>query len=38
MIIERMNASLISRYLFKNLAVSTLIATVIVSLVAWLIE
>ncbi|MDB5395300.1 MAG: putative rane spanning protein [Rhodospirillales bacterium] len=33
-----MNASLISRYLFRNLAVSTLIATVIVSLVAWLIE
>jgi lipopolysaccharide export system permease protein len=33
-----MNASLISRYLFKNLAVSTLIATIIVSLVAWLIE
>lgn len=33
-----MNANLISRYLFRNLAVSTLIATVIVSLVAWLIE
>ena len=33
-----MNASLISRYLFRNLAVSTLIATIIVSLVAWLIE
>ena len=33
-----MNAGLISRYLFRNLAVSTLIATVIVSLVAWLIE
>ncbi len=33
-----MNPSLISRYLFRNLAVSTLIATVIVSLVAWLIE
>jgi lipopolysaccharide export system permease protein len=33
-----MNASLISRYLFRNLAVATLIATVIVSLVAWLIE
>jgi lipopolysaccharide export system permease protein len=33
-----MNPTLISRYLFRNLAVSTLIATVIVSLVAWLIE
>jgi lipopolysaccharide export system permease protein len=33
-----MNASLVARYLFRNLAVSTLIATVIVSLVAWLIE
>ncbi len=33
-----MNPSLISRYLFRNLAISTLIATVIVSLVAWLIE
>jgi lipopolysaccharide export system permease protein len=33
-----MNAGLISRYLFRNLAVSTLIATIIVSLVAWLIE
>jgi lipopolysaccharide export system permease protein len=33
-----MHPSLVARYLFRNLAVSTLIATVIVSLVAWLIE
>jgi lipopolysaccharide export system permease protein len=33
-----MHASLVARYLFRNLAVSTLIATLIVSLVAWLIE
>jgi lipopolysaccharide export system permease protein len=33
-----MNPSLVSRYLFRNLAVSTIIATVMVSLVVWLIE
>src|SRR5579859_349458 len=33
-----MHPSLVARYLFRNLAISTLIATVIVSLVAWLIE
>ena len=33
-----MNPSLVARYLFRNLAVSTLIATVLVSLVTWLIE
>jgi lipopolysaccharide export system permease protein len=33
-----MHASLVARYLFRNLAASTLIATLIVSLVAWLIE
>jgi lipopolysaccharide export system permease protein len=33
-----MNPSLVSRYLFRNLAVSTAIATVMVSLVVWLIE
>jgi lipopolysaccharide export system permease protein len=33
-----MQPSLVSRYLFRNLAVSTLIAATIVSLVAWLIE
>jgi lipopolysaccharide export system permease protein len=33
-----MHPGLVARYLFRNLAVSTLIATLIVSLVAWLIE
>jgi lipopolysaccharide export system permease protein len=33
-----MNPSLVSRYLFRNLAVSTVVATVMVSLVVWLIE
>jgi lipopolysaccharide export system permease protein len=33
-----MTPSLVARYLFRNLAVSTVIATVIVSMVAWLIE
>jgi lipopolysaccharide export system permease protein len=33
-----MNPTLVSRYLFRSLAVATLIATIIVSLVAWLIE
>lgn len=33
-----MHPSLVARYLFRNLAMSTLIATVIVSLVVWLIE
>jgi len=33
-----MKPGLVSIYLFRNLAVSTLVATVIVSLVAWLIE
>jgi lipopolysaccharide export system permease protein len=36
--IQSMHASLVARYLFRNLAVSTLIATVMVSLVMWLIE
>jgi lipopolysaccharide export system permease protein len=35
---DRMKPGLVSRYLFRNLAVSTLVATLIVSLVAWLIE
>ena len=33
-----MRASLVSRYLFRNLAFATLASTVVVSLVAWLIE
>jgi len=33
-----MHPSLVARYLFRNLAASTLIATLIVSMVAWLIE
>jgi len=33
-----MNASLVGRYLFRNLAVTTLIATLIASLVMWLIQ
>jgi lipopolysaccharide export system permease protein len=33
-----MRASLVSRYLFRNLAFATAVATLIVSLVAWLIE
>ena len=32
-----MNASLVGRYLFRNLAITTLVATIIASLVMWLI-